>query len=139
VNDVYGTPGDSPLKPYCAIQELFTGDEELNTQHVFERENRIKLFPLTSNISSMTAKIANEVFVSLSSLVDKHVYSDEGSVAFKEEDLGEEEYEENESGKDVCHLARGGFWMEGLGESKKQSLKIVVKCDAQEDIHRVTR
>ncbi|TNN73568.1 Early growth response protein 2b [Liparis tanakae] len=46
----------------------------------------------------MTAKIANEVFVSLSSLVDKHVYSDEGSVVFKEEDEREEEYGENESG-----------------------------------------
>ncbi|KAK9541281.1 hypothetical protein VZT92_001338 [Zoarces viviparus] len=49
----------------------------------------------------MTAKIANEVFVSLSSLVDsipRDVYSAEGSVAFKEEALGEEEQEENESG-----------------------------------------
>ncbi|XP_068423367.1 E3 SUMO-protein ligase EGR2-like [Clinocottus analis] len=49
----------------------------------------------------MTAKIANEVFVSLSSLVEsvpKDVYSEEGSIVFKEEDVGVEEYEESESG-----------------------------------------
>ncbi|XP_074503142.1 early growth response protein 2b-like [Sebastes fasciatus] len=49
----------------------------------------------------MTAKIADEVSVSLCSLVDsipKDVYTAESSIVFKEEAVGEEEHEENENG-----------------------------------------
>ncbi|KAK5882797.1 hypothetical protein CesoFtcFv8_021346 [Champsocephalus esox] len=50
----------------------------------------------------MAARIAEEMSVSLSSFVDnmhlKDVYTAEGSMEFKEEDVGEEEEEEGESG-----------------------------------------
>ncbi len=64
----------------------------------------------------MSAKAADEVSVSLSSIVDsipKDVYTAEGglssqaSIVFKEEAVGEEEHEgkpgEDESGKILCH------------------------------------
>lgn len=59
----------------------------------------------TRLISIMAARIAEEMSVSLSSFVDnmnlKDVYTAEGSMEFKEEDVGEEEEEEGESGKDL--------------------------------------
>lgn len=69
----------------------------------------------------MTAKVADEVSVSLSSVVDsihKDVYTAEGglssqtSIVFKEEAVGEEEHggrpDEDESGKILCHCSDFG-------------------------------
>lgn len=62
----------------------------------------------------MTAKLANEVFASLSGFVEsipKDVYSAEGSVVFKEEAVGEEE---DDSGKNACNLCPEVFgWKSG--------------------------